>query len=367
MPVVYHEGKFPPRNVDVAFLAPKIEDATAAVSRYDSFLGLIPNPHILDSPLLIQEAVTSSKIEGTQATVGEVLEFEAGNTNVGPVLENDIREVVNYRNALKTATELLALLPISGRVLRAAHEVLLFEVRGKYNSPGMYRVDQNWIGTKNSSIDQARYVPIAPEYLEDAMARWEKFVNKEGSSRLLKIAIAHAEFESVHPFGDGNGRIGRMLIPLMLKQEGFIESPCFYVSEYFEQHDTEYREALLAVSRDDDWTGWCAFFLDAICAQGKLNYERARAIFQLNTTLKGELAEKSGSAYAPEVVDALFHSSIFSSRDLMKRCCHVQPQTVRRLLKCLCEIGCVNELSESRGRKAAIYVFPELLRITEGL
>lgn len=158
-----------------------------------------------------------------------------------------------------------------------------------------------------------------------------------------------------------------MLVPLMLWQEGFIGKPCFYVSEYIEQHDGEYRDALLGVSRDDDWTTWCAFFLKVFSSQGEANYRKARAIFDLNESLKKKLAESSGSTHAPDVVDALFYAPIFSSSDLLRRCGHIQGQTVRRLLKALREKGDIVEISEGRGRKAAIYGFPELLRITEGL
>lgn len=367
MPVCYHEGFFPPKNIDLAVLAPHIESATVALARYDSFLGMLPNPRILVSPMLIQEAVTSSKIEGTRATVSEVLEYEAGNTDVEPSLHNDIQEIANYQVALELATQMMDELPISGRMLRAAHRTLLSNVRGRYKSPGLYRTDQNWIGAVGSNLETAKYVPVAPEHLDDAMARWERYVNSEGPSKLLKIAIAHAEFESIHPFCDGNGRIGRMLVPLMLWQEEFIGEPCFYVSEVIEQRDAEYRDALLAVSRDDNWTDWCSFFLDILEKQATVNDGKVRAIFKLNENWKRKLTASSGSAHASDVVDAIFCAPVFSGSALVKRCGGIQPHTVRRLLKCLCELGCLKELTPAHGRKSAIYCFEELLRITEGI
>lgn len=212
VPVHYHTGKSPPNSIDWKRLAVPIEHATMALARYDSFLGIIPDESILLSPMLVQEAVTSSRIEGTHATVSDVLVYEAGGANFDSSKSDDVLEVVNYRHALLLAEKMIKDVPLSGRVLKAAHKTLLQNVRGSLKSPGMYRHDQNWIGTSDN-IDEARYVPIAADKLEDAMAAWERFVNSDDIPSLVKISIAHAEFESIHPFCDGNGRVGRMIAP----------------------------------------------------------------------------------------------------------------------------------------------------------
>lgn len=230
MSVKYHEGKFPPTQLDWERLAIPLERASTAVSRYDSFLGIIPDSSIMLAPMLVQEAVASSRMEGTHATVGDVLAYEAGN-EFDSAKNDDVLEVVNYRRALHKSVEMLNDLPLSGRVLKSAHKILLHNVRGSFKSPGQYRNDQNWIGRSNK-IEEARYIPIPPEKLEDAMASWERFVNESSMPSLIKVSIAHAEFESIHPFRDGNGRIGRMLVPLMLNLDGLISHPCLYLSEF---------------------------------------------------------------------------------------------------------------------------------------
>ena len=199
MAVHCHSGKFPPKELDWAKLAAPLAKASDAIARYDSFLGIIPNPEPLIAPLVVQEAVTSSRIEGTQASVQDVLVYEAGGEEVDPSKRDDIREVVNYQTAVFEGERLLRDLPISGRLVKAVHKVLLDGVRGGGKSPGLYRNDQNWIGF-NRNIDEARYVPIAPGEVENAMGVWERYVNDSDDPALAKIAVAHAEFESIHPF-----------------------------------------------------------------------------------------------------------------------------------------------------------------------
>ena len=364
-PVRYHEGKFPPTELAWSMLAEPLARASDAIARYDSFLGIIPNPDILIAPLLTQEAVTSSRIEGTRATFGDVLEYEAGNTDVDPTKANDIREIINYRIALRSASDMIREIPISGRVIKNAHGLLMEGVRGQFKSPGKYRTDQNWIGLSND-IEEARYIPIKPENVEDAMSKWERYVNESKSPSLIKVAVAHAEFESIHPFKDGNGRIGRILVPLMLQADGLISSPCFYLSEFFEYRNSEYQDMLLAVSRDNAWTSWCRFFLEAVATQAKENDEKAKGIYRLYEETKRNLLAASNSASAGLAADYLFMSPIFPA-SRFTTIPDVPPKTGRRLLNVLKEMGVVEELSPHRGQRPAILIFPELMRITEGV
>lgn len=246
-PVHYRLSEFPPAAIEWDRLIHLLGPASAAIARYDGTLSAIPNADVLLSPLTTQEAVLSSRIEGTQATMGEVLEFEAGEPpdNLTEERRHDIHEVINYRKAMRRAEEMLKELPLSTRVILEAHRVLLEGVRGQGKAPGELRKIPNWIGPPGCSIEQARFVPIAANELPESISRWEKYLHADEKDTLVQLAIAHAEFEALHPFLDGNGRLGRMLLPLFLWQRKLIHRPMFYASAYFEAHRDEYYERLL--------------------------------------------------------------------------------------------------------------------------
>jgi Fic family protein len=365
MAVKYHVGKFPPVSLDWNRLIPVIGTANAAVARYDGLLQGIPNPRILLAPLTTQEAVLSSRIEGTQATMGEVLGFEAGAEEASPSKRNDIYEVLNYRQAIQEAERLMKELPLSQRVLQAAHEVLLEGVRGQHKDPGAYRRVPNWIGPMNCTEEQARFVPINAGDLPTAMGEWEKFLHADGHDKLVQLAIAHAEFESLHPFLDGNGRLGRMLVPLFLWEHKLIHTPMFYLSAYLEARRAEYYDRLLAVSRDDDWTGWCLFFLEAIRSQADENMQKARAILGLYNELKVKVVEWTHSQYAVMALDWIFGRPIFGGPTFAKTVAIPEP-TAKRILTVFRTEGLLVYVREGRGRRSAIFSFPQLLNIAEG-
>ena len=365
MAVHYHVGKFPPKNLAWEVLAGPLAKASDAIARYDSFLGLIPDPALLIGPLMVQEAVTSSRIEGTQATVEDVLVYEAGKDETDPSKRNDIQEVVNYQNAVREGERLLDELPISGRLLRAVHKVLLDGVRGQFRSPGLYRDDQNWIGF-NQNIDEARYVPLSPNDVEEAMHRWERYVNEDSSPALIKVAVAHAEFESIHPFKDGNGRVGRIVVPLMMHSEGLISDPCFYLSEFFEHRNSEYQDRLLAVSADDAWTEWCVFFLEAIATQAIENNEKAKQIFQLHEDTRAILLQETGSKSVDHIIKRLFKSPIFSAKQITETP-GVGKKTAQRMLNEMKRLNIIREIIPHSGQRAAILLFPKLFEITESV
>lgn len=365
MAVKYHYGKFPPPALDWPRLIPLIGAANASVARYDGLLQGIPNPHVLLSPLTTQEAVLSSRIEGTQATMGEVLEFEAGAEESSPAKKQDIFEVLNYRNAVRAAEKMLIDLPLSQRVLQHAHKILLSGVRGQNKAPGEYRRVPNWIGPANCTEEQARFVPINAGDLPEAMGRWEKYLHEDGHDKLIQLAIAHAEFESLHPFLDGNGRLGRMLVPLFLWQRNVIHKPMFYLSAFLEQRRDEYYARLLAVSEHGDWTGWCEFFLQAIEAQAIENMEKVRKIQALYDELKPQVVAWTHSQYAIIALDWIFERPIFSGPDFGKTV-NIPPPTAKRILRVFKENGMLDTVREARGRQAAILSFPGLLNAAEG-
>ena len=307
MPVRYHGGKFPPHDLlDWSRLIPLLGPTAAAVARYDGMLAAIPNADVLLAPLTTQEAVLSSRIEGTQATIGEVLEFEAGRMPESPERREDIREVINYRAALRRAQTSLEDLPLSQRVIRGAHAVLLAGARGEGKAPGDYRRVPNWIGPPGCTLEDAKFVPIEAERLPDAMSAWERYIHQDVPDRLVQLAVLHAEFEALHPFLDGNGRLGRMLVPLFMWQHGLIRAPMFYISAYFEARRDAYYDGLLAVSRDDDWTGWARFFLDALKEQAEDNLTKAKGILDLYENMKKRVMEITRSQYAILALDWIF-------------------------------------------------------------
>ena len=205
MPAVsYHAGRFPPETqLDWAKLIPLLGPAAAALARYDALLERTPNPRLLLAPLMTREAVLSSRIEGTQTTMGEVLQFEAGQVPESASRRDDITEVLNYRRAMDCAEKLLIAgggqLPLCQRVLKAAHSVLMEGVRGANKSPGEYRRIANWIGPPGSEREEARFVPIAAAHLPQAMGAWERYMHSDAPNQLVQLAILHAEFEALHP------------------------------------------------------------------------------------------------------------------------------------------------------------------------
>ena len=365
--VFYHADRFPPDRLVWSKLLPLLGPAAAALARYDALLGMVPNPRLLLAPLVTREAVLSSRIEGTQATMGDVLQFEAGQAPASPRRRDDIKEVLNYRAAMGQAERLLTggRLPLCQRVLKAAHEVLMQGVRGANKSPGQYRRIPNWIGQPGCDREEARFVPIAADQIPRAMDEWERYIHSEPPDRLVQLAILHAEFEALHPFLDGNGRLGRMLVPLFLWQAGLIRAPIFYMSAYLEAHRDDYYDRLLAVSRDDDWTGWCHFFLDAIRQQAEDNWTKAQGILNLYDAMKEQVINLTHSRHAIPALDWIFKWPVFKSTDFVKQT-DIPAPTARRILKFLRDSNICTTMVEARGRRAALLAFPKLLNLTEG-
>lgn len=365
--IQYHTGKFPPKKLNLEQLLPFVGPANAAVARYDGVLSAIPNAAVLLSPLTTQEAVLSSKIEGTQATMGEVLEFEAegGKKEIPEEKREDIFEVLNYRKAMRHAETLMKELPLCQRVIKSVHKVLLNGVRGHGKAPGEYRRVPNWIGPHGCSMKDARFIPISAGDLPDAMGAWDRYVNSDAPDRLIQLAILHAELEALHPFLDGNGRLGRMCIPLFMYQANLIHRPMFYISAYFDAHREEYYERLLAVSRDDDWSGWCTFFLSAVRQQAESNLTKANAVLELYNDMKLKIAAISHSRFSIHTLDWIFEKPIFNSTDFMKASGIPKP-TATRILRVLREKKIIQTWRPARGSKPAVYAYVDLLNIAEG-
>lgn len=368
-PVRYRTGHFPPKNLDWQRLLPLIGPAHAAVAGYEGMLNGLPNANVLLSPIASQEAVLSSRIEGTQTTLTELLTFEAeGNLlDESTPAKADSREVLNYRLALYAAIDMLNEIPLSQRLIRQTHEVLMQGVRGHNKAPGKYRrlPDTCWIGPPGSTIETARYIPCPVEELNAAMDGLEFYIHDGAPDTLVQLAVLHAEFEAIHPFLDGNGRMGRLLVPLFMLTKDLLSSPSFYISEYLERHRDEYYERLLAVSRDDDWTGWCAFFLTALTEQARANQQKIEELLKLYDELKDWVLEETPSLYSGRALDWAFGKPIFRQIDFVNSA-GIPNSTARRLLDLFKSRGILKVLVEGGGRRSAILAFADLLNIVEG-
>lgn len=224
---------------------------------------------------------------------------------------------------------------------------------------------QNWIGYPGCSIEEARYIPISTDKLETGLREWEKFMNEDYPDKLVQLALVHAEFEALHPFLDGNGRLGRMLVPLFMYQSKLIQSPVFYISEFFERHRDEYYEKLLGISKNNDWTSWCAFFLRAVTEQAASNQRKAMAILKLYEEKKSEVIPLTRSQYAIHALDFIFSRPIFKSSGFIQDAGIPKP-TATRILALLRDERILSILREASGRRSAVYAFAELLDIVEG-
>jgi Fic family protein len=366
-PIRYHLGAFPPEEIDWPRLVPLIGAANANLARYDGRVAAMPNASVLLSPLTTQEAVLSSKIEGTNVTMGEVLEIEAGGDDeaVTQPKRDDAEEIRNYRTALRFAPDALADRPLTPHLLRQAHALLMDGVRGRDKNPGAFRDEQNWIGPRGCPMSQANFVPIPQEQLLTGLDQWASYVRSKQPDPLVQLAIINVEFEALHPFKDGNGRLGRMIIPLFLFERKVLSGPNFYMSGYLEARREQYVERMRAVSRNGSWTDWCAFFLEGLIEQATENQAKARAILELHQRMQHEVAELTHSQHSGRAVDFLFGRPVFASTHFVEHSGIPRP-TALRFLALLRDAGILRTLREGAGRRAAIYAFSTLLNIAEG-
>ncbi|MCC5906865.1 MAG: Fic family protein [Balneolaceae bacterium] len=353
--------KLPLKNLNWEKFQRVLGPANRAVARYDGLLQSIPNPAVLLSPLTTQEAVLSSKIEGTQATLEEVLRFQA-NPQKEVKHYNDIREIINYRKAMGHAINELDKRPLSLNLIKSMHSILLDSVRGQNKSRGKFRTIQNWIGKPGSALENARFVPPSPLNLPEYLSDFEKYIHADDADALVQAAIIHAQFEILHPFIDGNGRIGRILIPLYLYSKNILHQPMFYISAYLEKHREEYYDQLKGNSDNGEWENWIRFFLTAVDTQARLNTEKAQNIIYLYNSMKQKVVESTHSQYALPALDSLFNLGIFTSSDFQKNSGIPKP-TNARIISTLREENIIDTLEESSGRKPAIYIFRSLIKI----
>ncbi|MFB9865637.1 Fic family protein [Rufibacter immobilis] len=351
----------PLSSLDWGALIDLMGTANREIARYDGLLQSIPNPRVLLAPLRTQEAVLSSKIEGTQATLEEVLEFDAS-PQKNFERRDDIAEVINYRKALAYANEEMETRPISLNMIRRVHSLLLEGVRGENKDKGNFRKIQNWIGSHGSDQSQARYVPPTVPVMMDALDKWEKYIHEDEKDFLVQLAIIHAQFEIIHPFLDGNGRIGRILIPLFLYHKEVIHQPVFYLSHYLETNRQQYYDALKSISDTGQWTQWIRFFLQGLIEQSKRNSEKTKNILALYDEMKLRVVNSTHSQFAIQTIDCLFKQPVFNTAQFIEST-GMPRASASRILNTLTEEGIILQFEKGAGRKPSIFAFRDILTI----
>lgn len=353
--------KLPPK-IDYTNLIKEIGQAHNNLGKLNGLLINIPNPGLLTTPLLTKEAVLSSRIEGTQATLEDVFKYEAEEkiSEEGEI-EKDVREIINYRKAMSLAIDELKNRPIGENLIKKIHFHLLSSVRGANKDRGNLRRMQVYIGTPGTPIEEATYIPPPITELPHLLSNWEAYINSEQEKDpLIQMGIAHYQFEAIHPFMDGNGRIGRLLIPLFLYQKKLLSYPLLYISEFFEKNRKDYYDLLRRVSEEEDWENWIRFFLTALTDQSLKTQVTVLKIIALHNNLKNKIAAIN-SAYAINLLDVIFTTPIVSFASIKKRLKTKSYQTIYNLLTKFVKIGVLKEVS---GRKRnRIYVFQQLLDI----
>jgi len=352
-------GSFPPAVAWQPNLVSALSAADQAVGRLAGEGRRLPNLHLLIRPFLRREAVLSSRIEGTQATLGELLAAEAGAAVARSPA--DLREVANYVVVLEYGVERLRELPLSLRLVRELHARLMEGVRGQDAHPGEFRRIQNWIGPPGCSIEEATFVPPPPDQLSQVLGEWESFLHDRTLPPLAQIALVHHQFETIHPFLDGNGRVGRLLITLFLVDRNILPSPLLYLSAFFEATRSEYYRRLQGVREEADWLGWLLYFLRGVTRQAEDALHRAERI---NELLEGwrSLAAASTSRAVPRLVDLLAENPYWTVKRAAERL-DVAYTTAQRAIERLVGGGVMQEVGEAR--RDRLFCAAEILAILE--
>lgn len=362
--VEYHYGKFPPAKLDLEKLYPSLLAATDALARYDQMLTTMHNREIFLAPLRNQEAVLSSKMEGTISTLDEILEYDAeygDDDDNHAEVRSEIVETILYRRTMLSAQKSIDEgRPVSSSLIKSMHQQLLSYGRGTGKSPGQFKTEQNYIGETGSRI--ISYIPIAPEYLQDGLERLFHYVENDKHPALIRTALSHVEFEALHPFKDGNGRIGRILITLMLWKAGSISSPHFYISRYMEERKNDYITRMRDVSANNAWEEWCVFFLEAVAEQAKTNLETTNSIRRLYESMKGTFTEILASKHALATLDAIFTTPVFQIPKLSRQT-GIPQAALGKFIRRLLDAQLMQIRQHGSGRRPALYAFEPLLKL----
>jgi len=350
-------------------LPPKLDWDDALVSltsRADLALGTLsglgenlPNPHLLIYPFIRREAILSSRIEGTQSSLSDLLLFEA--TKVEK--QRDVREVQNYVRAMEHGIKRLNELPISLRLIRELHAILMEGVRGEQATPGEFRNRQNWIGPPGCTLSDATFVPPPVAEMEEALDQLEKFLHRDKNlPPLVELALVHYQFEAIHPFLDGNGRIERLLITLFLCQSGILARPLLYLSAFFERHRQKYYQYLLEVSQNGAWRQWIDFFLQAVVEQSGDAVGRARRLLDVHRSYSQTNLERRLPPTAGQLVELIFMRPVLNVK-VVQEFLKVTYPGAQKAINALVEQGMLAEITGGKRNRA--YAAREVLKILE--
>lgn len=322
----------------------------------------LPNADLFVLMYVRQEAALSSQIEGTQSTLEEVLQFEVeGAVHKG--ISPDVREIANYVAALNYGLEGLTDIPLSLRLIKRIHTQLLVGTRGGRHSLGEFRTGQNHIGPEGCTLATATFVPPPVPYMNQALGDFEKFLHDESLPDLIHCGLAHAQFETIHPFWDGNGRLGRLLITFLLSQRGVMKYPLLYLSHYLKAHKAEYYDRLMAVRNDGNWEGWLKFFLRGVVEVSQAATATTDAILNLRERHRYVVSEEMGSsAYALPLLDFLFEYPYVSAR-VVERHLSCNNVTAANLIKRFEALGLLHEITG--GRRNRLYRYGDYLDLFE--
>jgi Fic family protein len=355
----FHPDPLPPKLNWTPKLVRALSDADQLLGRLAGEGRRLPNPHLLIRPFVQREAVFSSRIEGTQSTLGELLASDAG--AVVARSPEDLREVGNYVAALEHGIARLKTLPLSVRLVRELHEKLMTGVRGHHAKPGELRRSQNWIGPPGSTLTQATYVPPPHEEMLDYLGAWEEFLHDESLPPLVQTALMHYQFEAIHPFLDGNGRVGRLLITLLLMQRGVLPLPLLYLSAFFEATRRDYYDSLRAVTERSAWEDWLLYFFNGVARQSEDALSRAERINQQLDQWRKHVSG-TGTGVALRLLDLLGTNPFITVRKAEAQL-GVAFNTAATALRRLVGLRIVNQVGDAR--RDRVFCAQALLDILE--
>lgn len=354
----YYPAPLPPVIEWTPAIVAKLSHADQLLGRLSGESRRMPNPHILIRPFVKREAVYSSRIEGTQATLGELLAAEAGaEVERSP---DELREVANYVSALEHGIQRLNEIPLSLQLIREMHEILMSGVRGEHATPGEFRKTQNWIGPAGCTLKEAKYVPPPPDALGDCLKDWEAYLHNSEEPTLITCALMHYQFEAIHPFLDGNGRIGRLLILLLLCEKGALHAPMLYLSAFFDATRPDYYAALNAISDRGEWSEWINYFLNGVIRQTEDVLDRAERMNAIIEEWKIEAAKMPG--IGASIVELLAGNPYITARKAESQL-GVAYNSVNRALAKLSDLGILMPANEAKRNR--VFVAQRLLDILE--
>ncbi len=338
-----------------------LSQADMKLGRLDGITQILPNPELFVAMYVRKEAVLSSQIEGTQASFADVLSAEYN--QVEDQRRDDIGEISNYVRAMNWGLNELSHFPLSLRLIRNIHKELLQNTRGSHRNPGEFRTSQNWIGPAGCTLKDATFVPPSVPEMEKALGDLELyFYEDDGLPPLIKIALIHAQFETIHPFLDGNGRMGRLLITFWLCHQEILTKPLLYLSYYFKQNRTEYYDRLMDVRKKGNWEDWIKFFLRGVAETADESIESAKAIIKLKEACSARLYVKdSSNSNYQRLLNVLFERPYIQRNDVIN-ILGVSNPTAGNILDAFCEVGILYDLTPQKSRNK-LYVFTQYIAI----